>query len=82
MRKKQEHVSLLHVVHHGMMPFNTWLASRFLGGGHSAFTPLLNTLVHVLLYFYYLMSAMGPKYSKFVSPCKRYLTTIQLVNII
>ncbi len=27
LRKKQKHVSLLRVVHHRMMPFNTWLAA-------------------------------------------------------
>ena len=79
MRKKHSHVSFLHVVHHGMMPINTWFASRFLGGGHSAVVPLLNTLVHILMYSYYMVSSMSPSYSKLIAPWKRYLTIIQLV---
>lgn len=79
MRKKHSHVSFLHVVHHGMMPINTWFASRFLGGGHSAVVPLLNTLVHILMYSYYMVSSMSPSYSKLIAPWKRYLTITQLV---
>jgi len=79
LRKKEDHISLLHVYHHGIMPFNTWFAARFLGGCHSVFVPLLNTFVHILMYFYYMVSAMGPSYSKAIAPWKKYLTTIQLV---
>ena len=82
LRKKQEHVSLLHVVHHGMMPFNTWLAARFLPGGHSVVVPLLNTFVHIFMYLYYLLAAMGPTYSKAIGPWKKYLTTLQLVQFV
>merc|ERR1712032_965592 len=50
---------------------------RFVGGGHTTFCGFLNMGVHVVMYFYYLMSAMGPSVQKYLW-WKRYLTTMQL----
>lgn len=80
-RKKFNQVSLLHVVHHGLMPISVWPGARFVGGGHSSFFGLLNTLVHVVMYFYYMMSAMGPKYRKYLW-WKQHLTTMQMLQFI
>ncbi len=32
MRKKFQHLSLLHLVHHGLMPFSIWWGVKFCGG--------------------------------------------------
>lgn len=32
LRKKTEHVSTLHVIHHGCMPFSVWLGVKFAAG--------------------------------------------------
>jgi phosphatidylglycerophosphate synthase len=48
-------------------------------GGHSTFFALLNTFVHIIMYFYYMVSAMGPRYQKYIW-WKKYLTTFQMVN--
>jgi hypothetical protein len=50
-------------------------------GGHSTFFALLNTFVHIIMYFYYMVSAMGPKYQKYIW-WKKYLTTFQMVTFI
>jgi hypothetical protein len=50
-------------------------------GGHSTFFALLNTFVHIVMYFYYMISAMGPKYQKYIW-WKKYLTTFQMVTFI
>lgn len=42
------------------------------------FHALLNCVVHVIMYTYYGLTAMGPSYQKFLW-WKKYLTTIQLV---
>jgi hypothetical protein len=39
----------------------------------------LNSLVHVIMYFYYMVAAMGPKYQKYLW-WKKYMTWIQLVR--
>lgn len=47
-------------------------------GGLGTFHALLNCVVHVIMYTYYGLTAMGPKYQKYLW-WKKYLTTIQLV---
>lgn len=42
------------------------------------FHALLNCVVHVIMYLYYGLTALGPKYQKYLW-WKKYLTTIQLV---
>ncbi|EDS43109.1 elongase [Culex quinquefasciatus] len=44
-----------------------------------AFLGVLNTYVHVVMYSYYLIAALGPRYQRFLW-WKRYLTTLQLAQ--
>jgi elongation of very long chain fatty acids protein 7 len=68
-------------VHHGIMPFTAWWSIKFVGGGHTTFCGFLNMGIHVVMYFYYLMSAMGPSVQKYLW-WKRYLTRMQLGQFI
>jgi len=81
LRKKWGHLSTLHVVHHGIMPFTAWWGVKFVGGGHTTFCGFLNMGVHVVMYFYYMMTAFGPSVQKYLW-WKRYLTTMQLVQFV
>lgn len=81
LRKKNQHVSTLHVIHHGIMPFSVWMGLKFAPGGHSTFFALLNTFVHIIMYFYYMVAAMGPEYQKYIW-WKKYLTTMQMVSLL
>lgn len=49
-----------------------------ISGGLGTFHALLNCVVHVIMYSYYGLTAMGPSYQKYLW-WKKYLTTIQLV---
>jgi hypothetical protein len=80
-RKKFGHVSLLHVVHHGIMPISVWPGMKFIPGGHASFFGLLNSFVHILMYAYYMLSAMGPKYHKYVW-WKQHMTTLQMLQFL
>jgi len=44
------------------------------------FIGFLNSVVHVIMYFYYMVAAMGPKYQKYIW-WKKYMTRIQLVSL-
>uniref|UniRef100_A0A1L8DY78 Elongation of very long chain fatty acids protein n=2 Tax=Nyssomyia neivai TaxID=330878 RepID=A0A1L8DY78_9DIPT len=81
LRHKMEHVSTLHVIHHGCMPFSVWMGMKFAPGGHSTFFAMLNSFVHIVMYFYYMLAAMGPRYQKFIW-WKKYLTTFQMVQFV
>merc|ERR1712010_130856 len=76
-RKKFSHLSTLHVVHHCIMPLTSWFGIRFVGGGHTTFCGFLNMGVHIIMYFYYFMSTMGPSVQKYLW-WKRYLTKLQM----
>ncbi|XP_072757775.1 very long chain fatty acid elongase AAEL008004 isoform X2 [Anoplolepis gracilipes] len=81
MRKKNNHVSTLHVIHHGCMPMSVWFGVKFTPGGHSTFFGLLNTFVHIVMYTYYLLAAMGPKMQPYLW-WKKYLTAFQMLQFI
>lgn len=51
---------------------------KFAPGGHSTFFAMLNAFVHIVMYFYYMIAAMGPEYQKYIW-WKKYLTAFQMV---
>lgn len=57
-----------------------WRFLNLFSGGHSTFFALLNTFVHIVMYFYYMIAAMGPRYQKYIW-WKKYLTTFQMVSL-
>ncbi|XP_015375368.1 PREDICTED: elongation of very long chain fatty acids protein AAEL008004-like isoform X1 [Diuraphis noxia] len=81
LRKKDRHISTLHVIHHGVMPLSVWFGVKFTPGGHSTFFGLLNTFVHIIMYSYYLLAALGPNVQKYLW-WKKYLTTLQMVQFL
>ncbi|XP_051950303.1 elongation of very long chain fatty acids protein 7a [Xyrauchen texanus] len=81
LRKKYNQVTFLHVYHHSIMPFTWWFGVRFSAGGMGTFHALLNCIVHVIMYTYYGLSALGPAYQKFLW-WKKHLTSIQLIQFV
>ncbi|KAI4460630.1 fatty acid acyl transferase-related [Holotrichia oblita] len=81
LRKKNDHITTLHVIHHGVMPMSVWFGVKFTPGGHSTFFGFLNTFVHIIMYTYYMLSAFGPEMHKYLW-WKKYLTTLQMVQFV
>jgi hypothetical protein len=81
MRKKYDQVSTLHVIHHGIMPMSVWFGVKFTPGGHSTFFGLLNTFVHIIMYAYYMLAAIGPHMQPYLW-WKKYLTVLQMIQFI
>lgn len=79
LRKKNNQLTFLHVYHHGTMIFNWWAGVKYVAGGQSFFIGMVNTFVHVLMYSYYGLAALGPHMQKYLW-WKRYLTSLQLVQ--
>jgi elongation of very long chain fatty acids protein 4 len=52
-----------------------WFGIRFTPGGDSYFSAMLNSFVHVIMYAYYLCSALGVSF-----PFKKLVTQAQLVQ--
>ncbi|KAK0166805.1 hypothetical protein PV327_004288 [Microctonus hyperodae] len=62
LRKKDSQVTFLHLYHHSLTPLETWICVKFIAGGHGTLGNLINNAVHVVMYAYYMLSAMGPEY--------------------
>lgn len=58
-----------------------WFGVKFCPGGHSTFFGWANSFVHIVMYTYYLLSAMGSQYQKYLW-WKKYLTALQMIQFI
>lgn len=79
LRKKESQVTFLHLYHHTLTPLETWICVKFIAGGHGTLGNLINNAVHVVMYGYYMLAAMGPEYQKYLW-WKKHLTIVQLVS--
>ncbi|XP_075235434.1 very long chain fatty acid elongase AAEL008004-like [Lycorma delicatula] len=77
LRKKDRQITFLHMYHHTVMPMVSWGAAKYYPGGHGSFIGMINSFVHIIMYTYYMMAAMGPQYQKYLW-WKKYITTLQL----
>lgn len=80
LRKKQSQVTVLHLYHHSAVPLLGWIAMhvRCTAPGVQLFA-FINTAVHVIMYTYYALSALGPEIQKYLW-WKRYITQLQLAQ--
>ncbi|XP_039282288.1 elongation of very long chain fatty acids protein AAEL008004 [Nilaparvata lugens] len=81
LRKKQSHVSFLHVYHHSMMLVSTWAYLKYIRGEQAGLIGLINSGVHVAMYSYYFLAALGPAIQPYLW-WKKYITKLQLAQFI
>ncbi|KAK8778167.1 hypothetical protein V5799_020492 [Amblyomma americanum] len=80
-RKKFSQVSALHVIHHTLVVFSGWLWLNFSNDGQILLGLLINQAVHVIMYMYYFLAALGPVTHPYLW-WKKYLTTLQIIQFI
>jgi len=80
-RKKSSQITFLHVFHHFSVPIAVWFTVKVAPGGHGAFFATLNSLVHVVMYTYYGIAALGPAYSAYLW-WKPWMTRAQLLQFV
>ncbi|EAA04155.4 AGAP007134-PA [Anopheles gambiae str. PEST] len=78
LRKKQSQITDLHVYHHSLTPIEAWILTKFIAGGNATLPNVINNFVHVLMYFYYMLSAMGYRDIWW----KKYMTEVQIIQFI
>ncbi|CAG2174997.1 unnamed protein product, partial [Oppiella nova] len=67
LRKKESHLTFLHLYHHFIVPILTWLAMKVTPTCPPiAIFVVLNTPVHTMMYSYYALSALGPTVHRFL----------------
>lgn len=81
LRKKNSQITFLHIFHHSVMPWSWWWGVKFGPGGMGSFHAMVNSIIHVIMYFYYALSAAGTSFQKYLW-WKKYMTAIQLVQFV
>lgn len=79
LRKKNNQITFLHVYHHASMCVLWWMVCKWIPGGAAYFGATCNSFIHVVMYAYYMLSAMGPAVRPYLW-WKRYLTRMQLMQ--
>ncbi len=65
------------MLHHFLTPIYGWFICRYYPGGNATFGAFLNFGVHTIMYSYYFLASLGPRYAGYLW-WKRYLTTFQI----
>lgn len=78
LRKKYDHVSLLHVTHHTVVPIIVWFAGKLEPTSIIVFAGYINFPIHVIMYTYYGLSTF-PNVRKYLW-WKKYITSIQIIQ--
>ncbi|KAK4875003.1 hypothetical protein RN001_011425 [Aquatica leii] len=81
LRKKESQLTFLHIYHHTSMLFNWYIGVLYVPGGQATVSVGLNSFVHVIMYTYYMLSAMGPQVKKYLW-WKKYLTQLQMIQFV
>lgn len=79
LRHKQQQISFLHVYHHASMLILSDIGYHFYPFSAIATYLALNSAVHVLLYFYYGMTALYPNNPP---QWKKFLTQFQIIQFV
>jgi len=79
LRKKDNQVTGLHVWHHSFMVISYYWGVKHYPGGHGSFVGFLNSGVHVIMYGYYFLAALGPSVQRILW-WKKYLTSMQMIQ--
>ncbi|XP_069704920.1 very long chain fatty acid elongase 7-like [Periplaneta americana] len=79
LRKKDSQISFLHLYHHTLTLIYSWVHMNYIPGAQGVIVAYLNSVAHVFMYTYYMLSAMGPRLRKYLW-WKKYITWIQLIQ--
>ncbi|KAK0162708.1 hypothetical protein PV327_006464 [Microctonus hyperodae] len=79
LRKKDNQLSFLHVYHHSTMFSLWWIGIKWVPSGSTFLPAMVNSFIHVLMYSYYGLAAIGPHVTKYLW-WKKYLTILQLIQ--
>ncbi|CAH2107718.1 unnamed protein product [Euphydryas editha] len=81
LRKKDKQITFLHIYHHSSMLVTTWALLKYWPLETLFFIGFINSLIHVFMYLYYGLTALGPRVSKYVF-WKKYITQIQMIQFV
>ncbi|XP_075226474.1 very long chain fatty acid elongase 4-like [Lycorma delicatula] len=77
LRKKNSHVTFLHVYHHCGMALFSWCCLKYFRGEQGVLLGVMNCAVHVIMYTYYFLAGFGEEVRRHLW-WKKYITRIQM----
>ncbi|XP_037874916.1 elongation of very long chain fatty acids protein 4 [Bombyx mori] len=81
LRKKYSQITFLHLYHHTVMVIATWAMLKYWPSHTLIYIGFINSLVHVFMYSYYGLAALGPGVAKYLT-WKKYMTKFQIIQFI
>eukprot|EP00730_Choanoeca_flexa_P015457 TRINITY_DN7100_c0_g2_i1.p2 TRINITY_DN7100_c0_g2~~TRINITY_DN7100_c0_g2_i1.p2 ORF type:complete len:285 (+),score=60.98 TRINITY_DN7100_c0_g2_i1:126-857(+) len=78
LKKNDRQLSFLHLFHHSTMANLWWIGVRWVPGGQSTISAIINAFVHIIMYSYYAMACI-PTLKPYLW-WKKYLTQLQLTQ--
>lgn len=81
LRKKENQLTFLHVYHHSATLAFGWAITRWIPNDITYLGCFLNAIIHVMMYCYYALSALGPSVQKYLW-WKKYLTSLQIIQFV
>ncbi|KAG8193729.1 hypothetical protein JTE90_005027 [Oedothorax gibbosus] len=81
LRKKDHLVTNLHVIHHAALPIIAWIMLRTETSGFQFIPGGINSFIHIIMYTYYGLAAMGPEVQKYLW-WKEHLTKLQMLQFV
>ncbi|XP_058818388.1 elongation of very long chain fatty acids protein AAEL008004-like [Topomyia yanbarensis] len=81
LRKKNNQITFLHIYHHAGMVAATYVFNKFLSGSHATLLGLINSFVHVIMYFYYFLTSFRPELKNSLW-WKKYITQVQMFQFL
>ncbi|XP_054259425.1 elongation of very long chain fatty acids protein 7-like [Macrosteles quadrilineatus] len=80
LRKKNSHITFLHVYHHAAMVFFPWFSLRFIKASQGSIPVFINLIVHAIMYSYYFLTTFKA-FKKYLW-WKHHLTKLQLFQFV
>ncbi|XP_076277599.1 very long chain fatty acid elongase 1-like isoform X2 [Lasioglossum baleicum] len=82
LRKKDRQISFLHLYHHVSVILLGWYIARFYAVKMAAVPLVVNSIVHIVMYTYYLLSSFGDKAPKILQKVKPLITIMQMTQFV
>ncbi|XP_058833220.1 elongation of very long chain fatty acids protein 1-like [Topomyia yanbarensis] len=81
LRKKNNQISFFHVYHHCYAVITSHGFAKYGGGSMLSYTIIVNSIVHVFMYTYYLSSIFAKQLPFSLVPMKKVITVLQIVQL-
>ncbi|XP_018496041.2 elongation of very long chain fatty acids protein 5 [Galendromus occidentalis] len=81
LHKKFSHITTLHYTHHALVAWSGWLWLTYGADGQTLLGLIVNSGIHVVMYTYYFLAALGPQMQPYLW-WKKYITKAQITQFV